>query len=125
MLQGASNSELYVEYYEAIVSPDTKQAYSFLIGWAATLRGYDCFPGSHGHIRDFRFVRGDDWDFAFIPNQKWLLFYFRKPCLNFPKYERREILRTFPDANETGSGEFTIKIASLGDAIRLATYVGS
>lgn len=125
MLRGAESSEFYVEYYATIVSSDTKHAYSFLIGWAATLQGYVCFPGSHGHIRDFRFLRGEEWDFAFIPNQRWLLFYFRRPCLGLPKYEKQEILRVFPDANETGSGEFTIKIANLGDAVRLAAYVGS
>lgn len=125
MLRSAGNRELYVEYYDIVLNPEAKQAYSFLVGWASTLRGYDCFPSSHGHIKDFRFVHDEDWDFAFIPNQKWLLFYFRKPCFRFSKYARQEILQRFPAANETGSGEFTIKIASLDGAILLSAYVES
>lgn len=125
MLRGVESSDLYVEHYNSIVSSETKQAYSFIVGWAATLQEYVCFPGSHGFIRDFRSLRGEEWDFAFIPNQQWLLFYFRRPCLRLPKYARQEILRAFPDANETGGGEFTIKVVNLGDAVRLAAYIGS
>ncbi len=48
MLVGAENQNLYSEYYEVIQCSETKQAYSYLIGWAASLKSHDCFPSSHG-----------------------------------------------------------------------------
>ncbi|MNZ55194.1 hypothetical protein D3C78_731160 [compost metagenome] len=125
MLRGAENSELYREYYEILRSPEAKHAYLYMIGWASTLKGYDFFPASHGHIKDFRFLRGNDWDFAFIPTQRWMLFYFRKPCLRFPKYSREEILGRMPTAKETNVGEFTVRLENVSDVIGLAGYIES
>ena len=59
MLRGAENQSLYVEYHDIVRNLGAKQAYCFLIGWASALQNYECFPSSHGHIKDFRFVRGD------------------------------------------------------------------
>ncbi|MCY1429495.1 hypothetical protein D9M71_454150 [compost metagenome] len=125
MIRGAENSGLYQEYYEIVRSPEAKRAFLFMAGWASTLRGYDFFPASHGHIKDFRFLRGNDWDFAFIPNQKWLLFYFRKPCLRLPKYSRDEILGQLSSARQTNAGEFTVRLEKVSDVIRLACYIES
>jgi hypothetical protein len=125
MLRSTDNQELYTEYQAIVVDTDAKQAYSYIIEWASMLAGYECFPSSHGHIKDFRFMRGKDWDFAFIPNQKWLLFYFRKPSLRLPKYTKQEILNRFPAAHETTGGEFHIRIANLEDARLLASYIES
>lgn len=125
MIRGAEDQDLYSDYYDGIQSVEVKQAYCFLVGWASTLRGYDCFPGVHGYIRDFRFMRDNEWDFAFIPNQKWLLFYFRAPCLQHPKYTRQAIIERFPEAKETGSGEFTVRLTNLSDALRVSSYIGS
>lgn len=124
MLKGAENQSLYVEHYDYVLAPETRQAYLYLIGWASTLKEYECYPSFHGVIKDFRFMRGEDWDFAFIPNQQWLLFYFRKPCLRLPKYSRDEILSRFPDASENPSGEFTTKVTSLPLAVRISEYIG-
>ena len=73
----------------------------------------------------FRFMRGNEWDFAFIPNQQWLLFYFRAPCLRLPKYTRQAIVERFPKAQETGSGEFSVRLMNLNDALRVSAYIGS
>ncbi|MDT4883443.1 hypothetical protein FQZ97_1194840 [compost metagenome] len=97
----------------------------YMVGWASTLKDYDFFPDSHGLIKDFRFLRGNDWDFAFIPNQRWLLFYFRKPCLRLPKYAREEILDRVPGANETNAGEFTVRLENVSDVLRLVAYIES
>lgn len=123
MLRGAENSELFRKYYEVLCTAEAKHAFLYMVGWASTLKGYDCFPGWHGHIQDFRFLRGNDWDFAFIPNQRWMLFYFRKPCLSLPKFSREEIICRIPNAKETNAGEFTVRLESVSDVMRLADYI--
>lgn len=125
MLNGVESQHLYREYYELIQSAETRHAYSYLVGWASSLSHYDCFPSHHGLIKDFRFIRGGEWDFAFIPNQKWLLFYFRKPALRHQKYSRSEIMCRFPNANENNAGEFTVRISTVAEAVSLAAYINS
>ena len=125
MLSGAENQSLYREYYELIQDSDAKQAYSYLIGWASSLKNHNCLPSAHGVIKDFRIMRGNDWDFAFIPNQKWLLFYFRRPCQKLEKFAHVNILSKFPEANENNHGEITIRIKTLEEAIKLAAYIDS
>lgn len=125
MLRGAEHSELYREYYEILCVPEAKHAFLYMIGWASTLKGYEVFPGFHGHIKDFRFLRGNDWDFSFIPNQKWMLFYFRKPCLRLPKYSCEEILKRIPGAKENNAGELTVRIENMNDVMRLTGYIES
>lgn len=123
MLRGAENSELFREYYETLRTPEAKHAFFYMVGWASTLKGYDFFPGSHGRIKDFRFLRGDDCDFAFIPNQRWMLFYFRKPCLRLPKFSREEIIGRIPGTKENNQGEFTVRLKNVSEVIRLADYI--
>jgi hypothetical protein len=125
MLQGAKNGSLYHEYYCIIQISEVKFAYSYIVGWASSLRGYECYPSSHGIIKDFRFMRGENWDFAFIPNQKWLLFYFRKPCQALAKYSRDAVFTCFPEASENNAGEYTLKISNLTSATNLASYIES
>jgi len=125
MLNGSENQSLYRDHYELIEDVGTKQAYSYLVGWASSLKHYDCLPSFHGVIRDFRLMHGSDWEFAFIPNQKWLLFYFRKPSLEYIKYSRHEIMSRFPEAKENNAGEFTVKISTLSEAVKLAAYIES
>ena len=125
MLKGADNKNLYLEYYQIPQLTEVKKAYSYIIGWASSLREYECYPGPHGFIKGFRFMRGENWDFAFIPNQKWLLFYFRNPCQVIKKFSREAMSKSFPEATENNRGEYTIKISSLNMAIRLASYIES
>jgi len=125
MLVGTENQSLYREYYDIIEDIETKEAFSYLVGWASSLKNYSCLPSSHGVIKDFRFMRDTDWDFAFIPNQKWLLFYFRKPSLRFEKYSRARILEKFPEAKETKPREFTLRISNFEMAAKIATLIES
>jgi hypothetical protein len=123
MLRGAENSGVLREYCEILRTPEAKHAFLYIVGWAPTLKGYDCFPSSHGHIKDFRFLRDNKCDFAFIPKQKWMLFYFRKPCLSLPKFSREEIVFRFPGAKENKTGEFAVRLEYMDDVMRLASYI--
>lgn len=119
MLTGEKDQTIYRKHYEIIQSNEAKKAYNYLIGWATTLKIHECFPSR----KDFRFMRGNDWDFAFIPNRKWLLFYFRKPCLNSGKFSKTKIIENFPDTKENNSGELTIRVKTLEMATQLAAYI--
>jgi len=125
MLRCTEDGELFKAFAERIQSVGAKQAYRYLVGWGAESAIHTCFPKSHGYINSVRLCRGNAWEFSFIPNQEWLTFYFRKPCLGLAKYTRREILRRFSQAEETNSGEIIVRIVDLDDAIRIASYVES
>jgi len=127
MLKDDEDVGLFQELSEVIQDPETKQAYSYLVGWGASSRNYECYARAKGYIHDvrFMFIQGNEWHFAFIPNQKWLLFYFRRPCLHLKKYTRENIMQWFPSAEETNQGEFTVRISTIEDAIRIGRYVES
>lgn len=125
MLLGIAEQDSYLAYYDIAASQDVRSAYCYMVGWASSLKSHICFPSSHGHIKDFRFMRGDCWDFSFIPNQKWLLFYFRTPCLKLPHYSPAEILSRFPVAKKTSAGEYHVRISNLEAAVLLSTYIES
>jgi hypothetical protein len=123
MLKGANNSELYRAYLEKVRTESARTAYVYFIGWSATLTEYVCFPSGHGDICDFRFYRGRSWDFAFIPNHQWLLFYFRKPCQKIAKYEPSSIIRGIPSAKINPAGEVTVRVDSQALAMAVVRYI--
>ena len=125
MLRNGEDNELLSAFAEDIQDAGTRQAYEYLVGWGVSSKKYECFARAKGYINDVRFLHGDDWHFAFIPNQKWLLFYFRRPCLHLPKYSRNAITEWFPSAQENNQGEFTSRISTIEDAIRIGRYVDS
>ena len=124
MLQPLDDANLFAAYSDDVQDPGSKDAFAYLVGWGASSKQYVCLASGHGYIKDVRFMLDEKWYFAFVPNQQWLLFYFRKPCLSLPKYARDHILQQFPDAKEiSSSGEFTVRITTVQDAIRLARYI--
>lgn len=123
MLKGAVNEPLFAEYYDLIATTEAKAAFSYLVGWSASLKGYECFPSDHGVIKDFRFILDGNWDFAFIPNQQCLLFYFRWPCQQLDKYTRKDMFETFPDVSENNAGEDTLKTSSLKQSNKLTSFI--
>ncbi len=125
MLRNDENNELFSDFAEVIQDPGTKQAFAYLVGWGAGSKKYTCFARVKGYINSVRFLHGEDWHFAFIPNQKWLLFYFRGPCLHLPKYSRSSIMEWFSSAEEGNLGEFKVRISTIEDAIRIGRYVES
>ena len=62
--------------------------------------------------------------FSFITNQRWLLFYFRKPAIRSKKYSAEKLAKLFDSLNQTSAGEWTIKIKNVDDAHRIAGFLG-
>lgn len=125
MLRSAHDQSLYCDFLEYIAAPDAIDAFWYLIGWASTLRRYECYPVMKGEVRDFRWFQGEEQHFALIANRKWLLFYFRKPCLRLAKYSRDALESAFPELAENNAGELKLKVYGVEEAKRIASFIGS
>jgi len=125
MIKGALNSELYSEWLASIEQAETREAFAYIVGLAASLGGYTCHPQKKGVIRDFRFLNAQKKQpFAFIINQKWLLFYFRLPAVKGRHYSLDQVQATFDSTTVTNTGEWTVKIQSIQDVKRLWSLLG-
>jgi hypothetical protein len=69
--------------------------------------------------------RGAAWEFAFIPNTQWVLFYFRKPALKYGKLTTSEFLCRFPDAKKLKGGNFPLRIRNPDRAQAVVEYAAS
>jgi hypothetical protein len=114
---------LLVRHLDTITVPAVRQAYLYLTHHAATLREYECRAGEHGDVNDFRYEQGSEWPFAFIVNQKSLLWYFRLTGLKHPAATIASLRQRFAEVNENPKGEITVRISDLDDAKRIAGLV--
>lgn len=88
---------------------------------------YAVAPAWHGEIRDFRYydLESSEQPFAFIVNQRDLLFYVRAKGLRRVAGGFGALKRRFPSASENSRGEWTVRIASKRDADRLNSFLFS
>ena len=114
---------LLLRHLDTIVVPDVRQAYLYLTHHAATLPEYQCRPGEHGEVNDFRYEQGPEWPFAFIVNQKSLLWYFRLAELRHPAATLELLRQRFEEVHENSKSEITVRISNLEDAKRIAELV--
>jgi hypothetical protein len=65
----------------ASVEEPVRRAY-LLLAHARLPDGLTVRPTGHGYIeRELRFEQDGSWNYAAVLNQKWILWYFRKPAL--------------------------------------------
>jgi hypothetical protein len=123
MLADSKNSKLYTEFLSFIKSEETKDAFRYLVGCAATLKTYFCHPhqSDKRNKRELQFwnAKHDEQPFAFITNQKWLLFYFRQPAVLSHQYKKELVQAAFKSFKENNLGEWTVKLRSVTDVQRL------
>jgi hypothetical protein len=88
---------------------------------------YAVAPAWHGEIRDFRYfdVASEEQPFAFIVNQRSLLFYVRSKGLRRVTGGFGALKRRFPSAAENSHGEWTVRITCKEDADKLNTFLFS
>jgi hypothetical protein len=117
--------DLYPEWSKAIEADDARAAFHYLIGIAASSRRYVCHAQWKGEVRDFRFIdaSSNEQPYSFITNQRWLLFYFRAPAVRSGVQTRDAVSARFDTFNENAAGEWTVKLASLGDVERLSQVI--
>lgn len=120
VLDGALRPELYCEWLEHVRDPEARNAFLYLVGLAACSPAYVCSPKQKGGVKDFRYVDGEKRQhFAFIPNTRWLLFYFRLPAIRTGRYSMTELQTAFGSVGTNKAGEWTVRIANVADANRL------
>jgi hypothetical protein len=124
MLIDAKDTELLPQFLADIASVDVKNAFVFLVGAGACNARYRCCASMKGVIRVFRIYEGQDTQpFAFIVNRESLLFYFRAPAVQSGAFSLADLSTSFPVATENNSGEWTVRVSSLADAMRLWSYL--
>ena len=121
MLAGVHGSESYLKWYSYIEHEQTKEAFSYFVGLAATQPSYTFQPGAHGKVEDFRFYdKGNQQPFAFTVAKGWLRFYFRPPAVRSDRYSFSEIKSAFDEAEQhTEDEEWTVPLRSIADVKRL------
>lgn len=125
MLKPGIDEKLLVEYRNVVAEDSAKSAFDVLLEWARSSKSLECFPKKQGYIRSFRYFRDTAWEFAFIPNAKWVLFYFRSPVLKRSKFTRGELLSRFPDAKELKGGDVSLRIHDPDRARAVVEYAAS
>ena len=113
------------DIYEKISLLETRQAYLYLLANSARLKGYHTNSSGAGDKKHFGYWNGNSYQFAFIGNASWLLFYFRIPLFESYPNSKAETLLKYPNAVENEKGELTIKITTLLEAQELQQFVES
>lgn len=111
MLFDAKNAALSPRWLEYIEFEQARDAFVYLVGQAAALADYQCHAQQKGEVPDFRFMKGEEQPFAFIPNKRWILFYFRAPAIRSGKYGLASLQQQFDSATENSRGEWTAQAA--------------
>ena len=83
-------------------------------------------PAGHGFIeRELRFEANGDWLYSAVLNQKWVLWYFRKPALNAGLIDPGKTKEHFPASEETSRGEIKLRVRSSPEALAVLKWVGA
>jgi hypothetical protein len=126
MLAEAKNSDLLPAWHEYIGSEQVRDAFCYLVGLAAVARDFSCYATRKGDVRDFRFYSsGREMPYAFIPAKDWLLFYFRLPAVRSAQFDATTLQTLFSDASCNPTGEWTVRLRTIGDVQRLWRHIES
>jgi hypothetical protein len=125
MLENTTNSDMYPEWLASIQAAETRDAFCYLLGLAATSSSFICNLQRKGVIRDFRFIgiASRQQELSFITNQSWLLFYFRSPAIKSGAFSRDDLRRDFESFEENPHGEWTVKVRNISDVMLLSKHV--
>lgn len=83
-------------------------------------------PDGHGYIeRELRFEAKGDWLYSAVLNQKWVLWYFRKPALNAGLIDPGKTKERFPASEETSRAEIKLRVHSSPEALAVLKWVGA
>lgn len=101
-----------------IVTADAKAAFDVIVEGFSNTGEYMVVAHEQGFLNSLRILRGEDFCFAAIPNDEWVLAYIRKPELRREKIKPEVVLAAFPEARLTNKGEVTLRIEDAKTAVR-------
>ena len=103
---------------DEIASADAKAAFDVIVEGFSTTGEYTVVAHEQGFLNSLRILRGDDFCFAAIPNDDWVLAYIRKHELRREKITPDAVMAVFPEAHLTNKGEITLRIQDAKTAVR-------
>ena len=123
--------KLYAEWLEFIQLEPVREAYRYLIDYAARLKRYRCYPYQNGNSKVFRYADADSATRSEVRQyacnfnkNKGLLFYFRHPAeVADPHKLFADLQMRFDEVKRNTAGEFTVRINDIADARRLMEFV--
>ena len=109
------------EHRSSIKEESGREAFDAMVAAAIELPGYDAEPGWQGEVRIFKYVDAVSGErpFAFIINRRDLLFYVRDNGRDRVPGGFAALKLQFDAAIENHRGEWTVRIGSTEDAVRL------
>jgi hypothetical protein len=110
-------------FYRRINSPQAQEAFYFLLGFASCLNGYEVKIKPQGEVMSIGVYQGDTCPFAFIANNHWLLFYFRKSAVTSKKYTDSVLRSAFDSFKVAQDDEWTVRLRSVDDVRRLISIL--
>jgi hypothetical protein len=114
-----SNSALNIaELRDAIASADAKAAFDVIVEGFLASGEFHVAAHQQGFLESLRIKRGDEFCFAVVPNDEWVLAYIRKPELRRERIKPEMVMAAFPDARLTNKGEITLRVSDAISANR-------
>lgn len=101
---------------DEIVAPEAKAAFDVLVDGFAALAGFSVQAHEQGFLNSLRVRRGDDFCFAAIPNDEWVLAYIRRPELRRGQLTPESVMAAFPEARLNNKGEIILRIRDAATA---------
>jgi hypothetical protein len=106
-------------FYSRIKSPQAREAFCLLLGYASCLNGYEVKIKPQGELMSVGIYQDHVCPFAFTVNERWLLFYFRKSAVLSKRYSDAELRRAFDSYKVAQDDEWTVRLRSVDDVRRL------
>ena len=103
---------------DEIASADAKAAFDVIVEGFSTSGEFSVAAHEQGFLNSLRVKRDEEFCFAAIPNDEWVLTYIRRPELRRGKIKPEMVMAAFPEARLTNSGEVTLRIPDAGTALR-------
>lgn len=101
---------------DEIVAAEAKAAFDVLVDGFAALAGFSVQAHEQGFLNSLRVRRGDDFCFAAIPNDEWVLAYIRRPELRRGQLTPESVMAAFPEARLNNKGEIILRIRDAATA---------
>lgn len=86
--------------------------------------GWTVRAAGHGYIaRELRFEAQGKWFFSAVLNQKWVLWYFRKPAMNAGLVDAELTRARFRTAEGNDRGEIKLRIRTPEEALGVLEWI--
>ncbi|MDQ2065736.1 hypothetical protein Q9295_05090 [Xinfangfangia sp. CPCC 101601] len=111
------------ELRDEIISSKAQAAFDVLVERFSAHPDYELLAHEQGFLNSLRILRGEEFCFAAVPNDEWVLAYIRKPELRRGKLTVEAAMAEFAQARLTKAGEVTLRLSDADMADRWLAFV--